>query len=115
MAEIRRIRESMDQTLTEFLGERASKDGPATLLDLVPHVSSVEAREVRIHLNRVDLIKHQILKSNDQNKRFIQETLDFLKDTVSLLISPDQKAPVYAKEGKKVSSPSATSWVSREV
>ena len=62
-----------------------------------------------------DQLKQQIIKTNEQNKRFIQETLDYLEDIFSFLIFPIQEELVYVKSGRKRSPSLRTPWMDKRV
>lgn len=112
---IKRIRESMAQILVELMGEGGGQNLPWTLLNLAPLVSPPQAKRIKHHQNLIDRFRQQIIFFNEQNKRFIQETLNYLKDLFSLLISPIQEAPIYIKDGRKIPTPLPPSCMSKKV
>ena len=78
MRRIKAHRESMAQIINGLLGEGVGKDRPRVLSDLLPLVSPSQAQRIKSYQRGIERLLHQIVSLNEQNKRFIQETLTYL-------------------------------------
>jgi flagellar biosynthesis/type III secretory pathway chaperone len=117
-AHMRRIkghRESMAQIINGLLGEGVGKDRPRVLSDLFPLVSPSQAQRIKSYRRGIERLLHQVVSLNEQNKRFIQETLDYIKSIFSLFTSSQQEEMTYAQGGKTVSTSLPPRWMSRKV
>lgn len=115
ISKIKEIQGSMDQILIELMGEGVEPNPGETLSNLTHHVSHIQAKKIINYQIMMDQLKHQITKLNEQNKRFIQETLDYLEELFSFLIFPIQEEPVYVKSGRKRSPSLPTPWMDKRV
>jgi len=115
ISRIQELRKSVDQAFAELVIHWAEPNFPKTVFDLAPHVPVPQAKRL-IHYQRIlSRLKQKIHQLNEQNKRFIQENLDFIRGLFALLTRPAQGETIYAKGGRKESAPLASSWVSRKV
>jgi hypothetical protein len=115
ISKIKEIQGSMDRILIELMGEGVEPNPGETLSNLTHHVSHIQAKKIINYQNMTDRLKQQIIKANEQNKRFIQETLDYLEDIFSFLIFPVREEPVYVKDGRKGSPSLPTPWMDKRV
>ena len=115
ISKIKEIQGSMDQILIELMGEGVEPNPGGTLSNLTHHVSHIQAKKIINYQIMTDQLKQQIIKTNEQNKRFIQETLDYLEDIFSFLIFPIQEELVYVKSGRKRSPSLRTPWMDKRV
>jgi flagellar biosynthesis/type III secretory pathway chaperone len=117
-AHMRRIkghRESIIQIVNGFLGEAAGEDRPGVLSDFLPLVSPSQAQKIKNYQREIERLLRQIASLNEQNKRFIQETLAYLEGIFSLLTSSHREELTYARKGKTVSASLPPCWMSRKV
>ena len=115
MRKIKGHRESMPQIINGLLGERVGEDRPRTLSDLLPLVSPFQAQKIKSYQRGIERLLHQIVSLNEQNKRFIQETLAYLEGIFSLLTSSHREELTYAQKGKTVFASLPPRWMSRKV
>jgi flagellar biosynthesis/type III secretory pathway chaperone len=112
---IRELRQAVDQSFEELVIHWAEPNTPRTVFDLTPHVPIAQAKRLTHYKNTISRLKQQIHQLNEQNKRFIQENLEFIRGLFALLTRPAQEETLYIREGRKESPPLASSWVSRKV
>jgi len=115
VARIQEIRQAVDQAFDELMIHWAEPNIPKTVFDLSPHVPIPQAKRITHYKNTISRLKQEIHQLNEQNKRFIQENLNFIRGLFSLLTCPAQEETFYVKGGRKESAPLASSWVSRKV
>jgi hypothetical protein len=60
-------------------------------------------------------MKIWMARINERNKNYIQESLNYWKDLVSLLTEPLAESPVYVQNGKKSVSGSLPCTLNRKV
>jgi flagellar biosynthesis/type III secretory pathway chaperone len=112
---IKEKRESMVQILKRFAGEGVGKDRPGVLSDLYPFASPSQAQKIKNYQRMTERTLHQIGSLNERNKRFIQETLNYLGGLFSLFTSSHQERLIYAQRGKAAFSSLPACRVSRKV
>ena len=112
---IRELRQAVDQAFEKLIIHWAEPSPPQTVFDLTPHVPIPQARKLTHYKSTIFRLQQAIHQQNENNKRFIQENLDFIRGLFALLSYPSQKETFYVRGGKKESSPLASSWVSRKV
>jgi flagellar biosynthesis/type III secretory pathway chaperone len=115
ISRIQELRKSVDQAFTELAIHWVEPNFPKTVFDLAPHVPVSQAKRIIHYQGTISRLKQKIHQLNEQNKRFIQENLDFIRGLFSLITCPAQEETYYVKGGKKESAPRASSWVSRKV
>ncbi len=115
ISRIQELRKCVDQAFTELVIHWVGPNFPKTVFDLAPHVPIPQAKRISHYQSIISRLKQKIHRLNEQNKRFIQENLDFIRGLFSLLTCPAQEETYYAKGGRKESAPRASSWVSRKV
>jgi flagellar biosynthesis/type III secretory pathway chaperone len=115
ISRIQELRKSVDQAFAELVINWVGSNLPKTVFDLAPHVPIFQAKRITHYQSTVSRLQQKIQQLNEQNKRFIQENLDFIQGLFSLLTSPAKEEMYYVKEGKKESAPRPSSWVSRKV
>ena len=112
--QIKEIRESVREILSELLGDSTSPSQKA-ILDLIPHLSISQAERFRSYQKKMNGLGEQIVRVSEKNKHFIQEVLNFFKGLFSLLTFPALDELVYVKDGRKISPLLPPSWMSKEV
>jgi flagellar biosynthesis/type III secretory pathway chaperone len=115
IARIQEVRKAVDHAFEELVFHWAEPNTPQTVFDLTPHVPIAQGKRLTYYKNTISRLKQEIYQLNEQNKRFIQENLDFIRGLFALLTSPAQEETFYVKGGRKKSTPLASSWVSRKV
>ncbi len=115
IAKIRELRQAVDQAFEELVIHWAEPKPPQTVFDLTPHVPIPQAKRLTHYKNTISRLQREIHQLNEQNKRFIQDNLDFIHGLFTLLTCPAQEETFYVKGGRKESPPLASSWVSRKV
>ena len=115
ISRIQELRKSVDQAFAELVIHWVEPNFPKTVSDLAPHVPISQAKRISHYQGTVSRLKQKIHRLNEQNKRFIQENLDFIQGLFSLLTCPPKEETYYVKEGRKESAPRVSSWVSRKV
>ena len=115
ISRIQELRKSVDQAFTELVIHWVEPNHPKTVFDLAPHVPISQAKRILHYRGTISRLKQKIHQLNEQNKRFIQENLDFIQGLFSLLTCPAKEEAYYVKGGRKESAPRPSSWVSRKV
>ena len=115
ISRIQELRKSVDQAFAELVVHWVEPNFPKTVFDLAPHVPISQAKRIVHYRNTISRLKQKIQQLNEQNKRFIQENLDFIRGLFSLLTCPAKEETSYLKGGRKESAPPASSWISRKV
>jgi flagellar biosynthesis/type III secretory pathway chaperone len=115
VAKIREVQQAVDRGFEELVLHWAGPKMPQTVLDLTSHVPISQAKRITHHKNTIARLKQKIHQLNEQNKRFIQENLEFIHGLFALLTCPAQEETFYVKGGRKESTPRASFWVSRKV
>jgi flagellar biosynthesis/type III secretory pathway chaperone len=115
ISRIQELRKSVDQAFAELVIHWVEPNFPKTVFDLAPHVPIPQAKRIIHYRSTISRLKQKIHQLNEQNKRFIQENLDFIQGLFSLLTCPAKEETYYVKGGRKESAPRNSSWVSRKV
>ena len=115
ITKIQELRQDVDQAFEKLIIDWAEPKPPQTVFDLTPHVPVPQAKRLSHYKNSISRLQQEIHQLNEQNKRFIQENLDFIHGLFALLTCPAQEETFYVKGGRKESAPRASSWVSRKV
>ena len=115
ISRIQELRKSVDQAFAELVVHWVEPNFPKTVFDLAPHVPISQAKRIVHYRNTISRLKQKIQQLNEQNKRFIQENLDFIRGLFSLLTCPAKEETYYVKGGRKETAPPASSWISRKV
>jgi len=113
--QIKAIQGSINQTLKETFGDAGCKDISTSLTQFVEQEAASQVKKMRGYQNTLLALKRQIQQVNERNKYFIEETLRFLQDLLSLLIYPMQKEVIYAESGVKEPAYVPSSWISKEI
>jgi len=112
---IQELRQAVDQAFEKLIIDWAEPKPPQTVFDLTPHVPVPQAKKLTHYKNTISRLQRGIHQLNEQNKRFIQENLDFIRGLFALLTGPSQEETFYVKGGRRESPSLAPSWVSRKV
>lgn len=115
ISQIKSLRESTQKGLAELAADGMEGRDSRSLPDLIQHLPTPQAQKMKNYLKTIHRLRDQILKANEQNKNFIQETLNFLNDLFNLLMSQSQEDPVYLKDGRKMLPEPLPSWMSRRI
>ena len=115
IAQIKAVQQSLDQVLTETIDPGNRSGPPVSLLQLTQQWSPPQARKLQYYQHTLSTLKRKIQQANERNRCFIQDTLHYLRDLLSMFTCPVQEEPVYAKEGKRGLVTPLSSWISREV
>jgi flagellar biosynthesis/type III secretory pathway chaperone len=115
ITKIQDLRQDVDRASEKLIIDWAGPKPPQTVFDLTPHVPIPQAQRLTHYKNTISRLQREIHQLNEQNKRFIQENLDFIHGLFALLTRPAQEETFYVKGGRKESPPLASSWVSRKV
>ena len=112
---VQRIRGEVDQSFQEVLHNWSEPNFPQSILDLASRLPALQAGRISQYHQILARLKQEICRVNDQNKRFIQESLNFIRGLIQVLTCPAQEETFYAQGWRKESSPLPSSWVSRKV
>jgi flagellar biosynthesis/type III secretory pathway chaperone len=112
VAEIGTIRNALRQEVAERTGRR---DVSLPLESVVPQMPLPESRKAKACQHAVDLLKRQIVQFNGQNKRFVQEALDYIGDLLSLLTASVREEPLYMRQGRTLPAPPLAARLSMKV
>ena len=112
---IQELRQAVDQAFEKLIIDWAEPKPPQTVFDLTPHVPVPQAKKLTHYKSTISRLQREIHQLNEQNKRFIQENLDFIRGLFGLLTCPSQEETFYVKGGRRESPPLTPSWVSRKV
>jgi flagellar biosynthesis/type III secretory pathway chaperone len=115
IARIQEVRKGVDHAFEELVFHWPEPDTPRTIFDLMPHVPITQGKRLAHYKNTISRLQQEIHQVNEQNKRFVQENLEFIRGLFALLTCPAPEETFYVKGGRKKSSPLASSWVSRKV
>jgi hypothetical protein len=112
---IQEIRRGVEQTFAELIKEWGEPNRPQTVFDLIAYLPAEQGKAMASYKKFRTGIRWEIEKLNERNKRFVQESLDFIGGLVSLLTGTQSEEPHYAQKGVKRPMPLPPSWVSRKV
>jgi hypothetical protein len=112
VAEIGTIRSALLQEVAERTGRR---DASLPLERVLPQMPLPFSRKAKACQHAVDLLKRQIVQFNEQNKRFVQEALDYIGDLLSLLTASVREEPLYMRQGRPWSAPALSARLSTKV
>ncbi|OIP46929.1 MAG: hypothetical protein AUK28_06615 [Desulfobacterales bacterium CG2_30_60_27] len=107
----------LDQELGESMAElrRATEVGPAGLASLASLFQGDEARRFRTLCQEWAGLRQEIVAGNLVNQRFIQETLAFLGDAMSLFVDNGRRHEGYLAGGGVRKAVTGPCVLSREV
>jgi hypothetical protein len=112
---IQKIRGAVDQSFQEVLHNWSEPSLPQSLLDLASRLPALQGNRINQCHQTLARLKQEIYRLNEQNKRFIQESLNFIRGLFQVLTCPVQEETFYAPGWRKESPPPPSSWVSRKV
>ena len=115
ISQIKSLRESIKKGLAELTSDGMEGPDSRSLPDLIQRLPTPQVQKMKNYLNTIHRLRDRILKTNEQNKNFIQETLNFLNDLFNLLMSQSQEDLVYLKNGRKMPPEPLPSWMSRRI
>jgi flagellar biosynthesis/type III secretory pathway chaperone len=110
------LQRRVDQIFTAMIQAWPESSRPKSVFDLAQWVPPTQAPKIHHYKITLSRLRQEIHQANERNKRFLQESLNFINDLFSLLTQPQQKeGTLYSPEGKKKTGPLPASWVSRKV
>jgi flagellar biosynthesis/type III secretory pathway chaperone len=112
VAEIGTIRSALRREVAERTGR---SDISLPLERVLPQMPLPLSRKAKACQHAVDLLKRQIVQFNEQNKRFVQEALDYIGDLLSLLTASVREEPLYMRQGRTWSAPPLSVRLSTKV
>ena len=110
---IHQLDDSIRDTTMEIARDRNSDS--KTLTEIIPLLSGRTAETFDIFRKKLGAVREEILMRNLINKRFTEDTLNFLNDAISLITSGHHKHSVYAGHGPAPSKNRTAAMVSKEV
>jgi hypothetical protein len=114
LQEIRKIRTALQELLPAPSRNPDARSIDSALRNLAGLLDPAEAKRIKQCQETTGRLRKQIHYLNDRNKRFLQETVNFITDLFSLVTGTVHEEVSYAREGKTRRGMSP-SLVSREV
>jgi hypothetical protein len=114
-AAIRKVHESIQKTVGKALAFLSPGEGERNLSRLLAVLPPEDAGRIKSYQKALEQMKIWMARVNERNKTYIQESLNYWKDLVSLLTEPLAESPVYAQNGKKSVSGSLPCTLNRKV
>ncbi len=114
-AAIRKVHESIQKTVGKTLALLSPGEAERGLSRLLAVLPPEDAKPIQSYQNTLDRMKIRIARINERNKSYIQESMNYWKDLVSLLAEPLAESPVYVQNGKKSVSASLSLTLNRKV
>ncbi len=112
---VQKIRGAVDQSFQDVLANWSEANFPRSILEFASRLPASQAQRISQYHQNLGHLKKEIYRLNDQNKRFIQESLNFIRGLFQVLTCPTQGEISYAPGWKKGSASQPSSWVSRKV
>jgi hypothetical protein len=112
---IRKVQESIQKTVEKVLAFLSPGEEERNLSRLLAVLPPEDAGRIKSCQKALERMKIWMARINERNKNYIQESLNYWKDLVSLLAEPLAESPVYAQNGKKSVSGSLPCTLNRKV
>jgi hypothetical protein len=112
---IRKVHESVQKTVGKTLAFLSPGEEERNLPRLLAVVPPEDAARIKSYQNTLDRMKTWVGRINERNKNYIQESMNYWKDLVSLLTEPLAESPVYVQNGRKSVSGSLPRTLNRKV
>lgn len=110
------LHQRVEQIFVEMIQDLPEPERPQSVFDLTRWVPPAQAKKINHYKNHLFRLHQEVHQGNEKNKRFLQESLNFINDLFSLLTHPQKKEEtLYSPEGKRKTMPLPASWVSRKV
>lgn len=114
-ASIRKVHESIQKAVEKALALLSPGEEERNLSRLLAVLPPEDAGRIKSCQKALERMKIWMARINERNKNYIQESLNYWKDLVSLLTEPLAESPVYAQNGKKSVSGSLPCTLNRKV
>jgi hypothetical protein len=114
-AAIRKVHESIQKTVGKALAFLSPGEEERNLSRLLAVLPPEDAGRIKSCQKALERMKIWMARINERNKNYIQESLNYWKDLVSLLTEPLAESPIYAQNGKKSVSGSLPCTLNRKV
>ena len=114
-AAIRKVHESIQKTVGEALAVQNPGEEERNLPRLLAVLPPEDATRIKSYQNTLDRMKTWVGRINERNKGYIQESMNYWRDLVSLLTEPLAESVVYIQNGKKSVSGSLPCTLNRKV
>jgi len=114
-AAIHKVHDSIQKTVGKVLAFLSPGEEKRNLSRLLAALPPEDAGRIKSYQNTLDRMKTWVGRINERNKNYIQESMNYWKDLVSLLTEPLAESPVYVQNGKKSVSGSLPCTLNRKV
>ncbi len=115
VAAIRKVHESIQKTTGKALAFLSPGEEKRNLSHLLAVLPPEDAGRIQSYQKTLERMKIWMARINERNKGYIQESMNYWKDLVSLLAEPLAESMVYVQNGKKSVSPSLPCTLNRKV
>lgn len=112
---IRKVHESIQKAVEKALAFLSPGEEERNLSRLLAVLPPEDAGRIKSCQKALERMKIWMARINERNKNYIQESLNYWKDLVSLLTEPLAESPVYVQNGKKSVSGSLPCTLNRKV
>jgi hypothetical protein len=102
-AAIRKIYESIPKTVDKIWTALAPHEGKKSLSSLLAILPAVDSQKIESYQKTLEKLKKWSERINERNKSYIQESLSYWKELISLLATPLADSPIYLQKGFKSS------------
>ena len=114
-AAIRKVHESIQKMVGKALAFLSPGEEERNLSRLLAVLPPEDAGRIKSYQKALERMKIWMARINERNKNYIQESLNYWKDLVSLLTEPLAELTVYVQNGKKSVSTSLPCTLNRKV
>jgi hypothetical protein len=114
-ATIRKVYDSIQKTTGKALAFLSPREEKRSLSDLLAILPREAAGRIKSCQKALDRMKVWMTRINERNKGYIQESMNYCKDLVSLLTKRLAEPPVYVQNGKKSVSASLPCALNRKM
>jgi len=114
-AAIHKVHDSIQKTVGKALAFLSPGEEKRNLPRLLAVLPPEDAGRIKSYQKALERMKIWMARINERNKSYIQESLNYWKDLVSLLTEPLAESLVYVQNGKKSVSASLPCTLNRKV
>jgi hypothetical protein len=100
---IRKVHGSILKTVEKILTVLAPQEEKKSLSLLMTLLPAVDSQKIESYLKTLEKLKKWSDRINERNKTYIQESLSYWKELISLLATPLADSPIYLQKGFKSS------------
>ncbi|MFH1148687.1 MAG: flagellar protein FlgN [Pseudomonadota bacterium] len=111
---IKVLEETMRDMTGALLRAKVGPDEELSLSALAKVANVNHAKMLKGYLSILTRLKMSIEEENKYNKRFVEESLEYVEDAISIFV-PRQNSPFYTPQGKNGRCSCSPAVVSREV